>query len=787
MKHNSRPFELKSIKRVTSILLFTSAIIVTGSAITARVAYMQKSRSTVPVATLTVTNTGDVSGGLREAITTAETTTAADTIVFNIPPTDPRHFYYQNNNVAGTVSTNLIAVTAAADDTTIANIDPDWPHSWYSISSNGSRYLMTTEITIDGFTQPGTVPNTNASGGLNSVLRIEITNGSLPCSRIFTAFASPHVFRGLVLNRCTDGSALDIDFNSNGTRADGNYIGTDPSGTVALGNDNGIAMQQSNSISVGGLQPFQRNLISANFRGIVIASGTASGANISNVAVIGNLIGTKRDGVGALGNGSSPTQPTFPEDAISIQSINGTATNHLIQDNVIAYSTRHGIALFGGGVGSGQTIVRNRITRNSIHSNGALGIELNGGPQGADSVTPNDPCDADSGPNGLQNYPRIKDASFSGGSISIAGTLDGVSTATHTIEFYASDAGDPRGFGEGKTYLGSTTVTDGDGDCLGSFDVTLPLPATAGTVITATTTDNVGNTSEFSAVYLARPRGVSCAMRPAGQISWFRAEGNRNDSEGENYGEFSYDSANRTADYISGAVGQAFNFDSTKTLQIPDTASLDFTNAFTMEMWVSPREAGLPSGQTFFISKGDFVSINTQSYGIMFTPDRKIVNRVGNGTALDQLVGTTAIPLDAFTHIATTYDGSTLRVYVNGVLDGSQSTSIGTLLNSSGLLYIGGADINNAPFRTKVSIDEPSLYSRALSDAEVFAIFNAGSAGKCFSRMCSPLSVTTPGNMDGRVGTPYSRTLQVSGGAAPYTFQLANGPSLPAGLTLNSA
>ncbi len=81
-----------------------------------------------------VTNTGEVGvGTLREAIFVANLTPGDDTVTFNIPANDPRHFYYQNDGVAGRVSLAKIAVTTATNDAAIAGIDPDWTHSWFSI------------------------------------------------------------------------------------------------------------------------------------------------------------------------------------------------------------------------------------------------------------------------------------------------------------------------------------------------------------------------------------------------------------------------------------------------------------------------------------------------------------------------------------------------------------------------------------------------------------------------------------------------------------------------------
>ncbi len=112
-------------------------------------------------------------------------------------------------------------------------------------------------------------------------------------------------------------------------------------------------------------------------------------------------------------------------------------------------------------------------------------------------VTPNDPCDGDSGANSFQNFPVLTSAGTSGGNTTIQGTLNSVPNKAFTIQFFSNSDCDPSGFGEGKTFIGSATVTTGE-TCNASFDVTLATPTSVGQVVTATATDPAGNTSEFS-------------------------------------------------------------------------------------------------------------------------------------------------------------------------------------------------------------------------------------------------------------------------------------------------
>ena len=159
------------------------------------------------------------------------------------------------------------------------------------------------------------------------------------------------------------------------------------------------------------------------------------------------------------------------------------------QGNVIAFNGFDGISL---------NSTRITIRGNSIHSNGGLGIDL-----GDDGVTPNDVCDADTGPNELQNFPVLTDApsgtvfvtatatnsngntsefsrcvraQVSGGSVVLQGTMEGRASATFTLDFYSNTTCDASGNGEGQTYLGSTTVTT-NASCNAPINVTpTPIP-----------------------------------------------------------------------------------------------------------------------------------------------------------------------------------------------------------------------------------------------------------------------------------------------------------------------
>jgi hypothetical protein len=161
------------------------------------------------------------------------------------------------------------------------------------------------------------------------------------------------------------------------------------------------------------------------------------------------------------------------------------------ESNVVAYNSGPGVAI------NGNTATSNAIRANRIFANGGLGIDL-----GSDGVTQNDSQDTDVGPNNLQNFPVLSAASRSATNTQIQGTINSIANSQFQLDFFASDVADATGYGEGKQYLGTTTVTtNGSGDA--SFNVTLPVSVPVGSMLTATATDAGNNTSEFSQAILA--------------------------------------------------------------------------------------------------------------------------------------------------------------------------------------------------------------------------------------------------------------------------------------------
>jgi uncharacterized repeat protein (TIGR01451 family) len=277
----------------------------------------------------------------------------------------------------------------------------------------------------------------------------------------------------------------------------GNFIGTDVTGTMALGNDSGVGMGGSDGL-LGGTVPGARNIISGNFRG---GAGVSTGRNL----VYGNYIGTDITGTVPLGN-THPTPNLFFAhlfNGVTVSGIGNTIGGvNPGEANIIANNSGAGVMVLSSSFANAPAFIGNTIRGNSIYNNGHLGIDLALNQTGARGVTANDLGDADVGPNDFQNYPVLSTVFSSGGSSVVSGTLNSTENTTFTVDFYSNAVADPSGRGEGQTYLGSTTVTtDGSGNA--AFNAILPSAIAIGQFVSATATDPNGSTSEFSAVTTA--------------------------------------------------------------------------------------------------------------------------------------------------------------------------------------------------------------------------------------------------------------------------------------------
>jgi uncharacterized repeat protein (TIGR01451 family) len=288
----------------------------------------------------------------------------------------------------------------------------------------------------------------------------------------------------------------------------GNYIGTDITGTQDLGNDVvGVAIASGDGSTVGGAIAGAGNLVSGNYYGVSLGT--------SNNVAQGNLIGTDATGASPLPNESHGVLVGGSSNLVG-----GTNPG---EANVIAFNDGHGVRVYPG---TGHSILGNSIHSNTginsyyIPGNG-FGIELGY----EDEIAINDPGDPDTGVNNLQNYPVL--TTVTGGGATVNGSLNSIPSTQFDLHFYANTACDASGYGEGETFLGSDTVTtDAGGDVTFSSSLTTSVPV--GRYVTATATAPDGSTSEFSACFqftaiadlgITKDDGVTEVM-PGGQVTY---------------------------------------------------------------------------------------------------------------------------------------------------------------------------------------------------------------------------------------------------------------------------
>ena len=340
----------------------------------------------------------------------------------------------------------------------------------HTIALDSALPEITSPVIVNGWSQPG----------FTGPPLIEITGATIT-NRVdgLNLTAGRSLVRGLILN----GFATAIRISSNGTNAvQGCFIGTDATGlNISSNSADGIYISCGPNL-IGGTTNNSSNVIGGNGGSGIHFDGPTATNNL----VRGNFIGTGADGASPLGNGL---------DGVRLE--NGATRNSIgtvvgLGPNSIAFNGRNGVTL------EATAGTRNAIYGNPMHHNGALGIDL-----GNDGVTPNDADDADGGPNQLQNFPDLTDARYADGGLVIDGTLASQPNTNFRLDFYLNNTANPSLHGEGQFYLGSGSVaTAGNGT--GDFTVGFAVSAVYTQYVSATVTDPLGNTSEFSPVRRVR-------------------------------------------------------------------------------------------------------------------------------------------------------------------------------------------------------------------------------------------------------------------------------------------
>ena len=209
----------------------------------------------------------------------------------------------------------------------------------------------------------------------------------------------------------------------------------------------------------------------------------------------------------------------------------------------------------------------------------------------------------------------------------------------------------------------------------------------------------------------------------------------------------------------TGKFGSALTFDGVNDLvTVADSASLDLTNRATLEAWVNPTALGSAwrtallkeqAGQLVYAlyANNDF----SRPSGHLYTTGDLFAS------------GTSPLPLNTWSHLAMTWDGTTQRIFVNGAQVGSAAVG-GTLVNSAGALRFGGNNVWAEWFAGR--LDEIRVYDRALTQSELQSDMNAPVT-------CTGTPPPQPALSVSKTSLSYSAT---QGGADPaaQTFDVTN-------------
>ncbi len=390
-------------------------------------------------ATLTVTNTNDtcsswIFGGrcLRSAIAYANLFSDPDRIEFAIPG-NPEHF-------------QRILLQ--------------------------SGLPITQPLEIDGYTQPGASPNT-ASDGMDAKVRIVIDAFATQDAAFEVAATSD--IRGLAIIN-SGGAGVYVRAWAPETRVRGNYIGTEVTGTAAGNRGGGVIVDSDFSI-VGGFDPADRNLISANRQFGVRSTGPRN-------VVIGNLIGTDKAGLPTTGNDVGVIVTAGP---MRVGDFGAPVPN------VIAGNRCDGVRVAG-------TSVQDVWVGSLVYANAAdadcRSVALGG------HTYVNDDGDLDDGANGALNHPEIASVREDGTDLVVEGRINSAASTRYLVNLYANFspgvcAGDGD-FGEGQAAMAQVEVDTPADRGVQAFTWRAPLAGLGVRAIAATASVGVPEVAAYS-------------------------------------------------------------------------------------------------------------------------------------------------------------------------------------------------------------------------------------------------------------------------------------------------
>ena len=245
---------------------------------------------------------------------------------------------------------------------------------------------------------------------------------------------------------------------STGNRVLGNFIGLAPDGLSTMGNRRADARQTRRLFLVRcrhqsvGVPPVVTKLAApvpvrvTTLEGTRARGITISGQGTDGNAVEGNAIGLLVDRTAAGNANAGVAMWGEAQD-------NRTGGMASGEGNTIAHQGETGILIWSA------STTGNAIFGNAMYDNATIGAEQWGGIElwtsSSEGPSPNDHLDADEGPNGMQNHPKLESAALTASGLVVSGVLESKASQTYRIELFVSPVSHGSGYGEGRFYLGA--------------------------------------------------------------------------------------------------------------------------------------------------------------------------------------------------------------------------------------------------------------------------------------------------------------------------------------------
>lgn len=263
-------------------------------------------------------------------------------------------------------------------------------------------------------------------------------------------------------------------------------------------------------------------------------------------------------------------------------------------------------------------------------------------------------------------------------------------------------------------------------------------PANAGSYFVLVT-NSFGFAQSSNAVLTVNSGGGgtnTCTPPPSGLVAWWKGQSNTLDSAGSNNGTV----VNGSIAYAAGEVGKAFRYTNNSgyvTVAASPSLNVGQGSGFTLEAWIQPADLvnEMPIFEWQYNTNNDFNGAHFWVSSIN-GPGCLFANVVDSSNTSHWIYSSPGILTSNYQHVALTYDKASgvASIYRNGVLVVSNSIGSFTPYTTGNLLLGERTFLGGQPTHHYLGgLDEMSVYSRALSQSEIAAIYNAGSAGKCDS------------------------------------------------------